>query len=782
MPPSKLRQLSGFLFGLLLLPAFFSLTAAAQTSLGSVNIGSSTTSTVTVTIPGGGTLSTISVVTQGTPNLDFTDAGGGSCATGVVYAANATCTVNVAFKPRYAGARYGAVVLAASTSILATAYLQGQGLGPQATFLPGTKSTLTFGPNGSIEASEVVADGNGNLYVNSGWNQIFKETLSSSGYTESLIVDYSSQNTSAGNQNNTIAVDGAGNVYYYYADNYINNIAKASLNAGVYTTSTIYTSNQSLAGNPVQFTADESGDVFILDPISGDLLEEVLSNGTYSEFYINYTLPQYTHPVYVAVDGNGNIFISIYTFDGNEAILEVSPSPTSLIGYTYNFIGTNISYPGAWIAVDGMGNLYISAGYSNGLQMFKETYSNGSYIQSIIAEYGTTVDGAGNLYYSNGFVEKVDNADPPTLSFQPTFKGASSTDSPQIVTVSNYGNEPMNISAVSFPLDFPEAGAAVGDCASGTSLPVSESCTLSVDFSPIAALGTTPNDLNETVSVTTNTLNTTATQQNVAVAGLEGINQPVPAPVFSLPSGTYSSQILTVNASDAVQGATINYTLLLISSTGTITSSPYVYSDQSPITINFTGLNAVTVEATATAPGYLNSPVSTVTYTYMDFNVSVSPSSISSSSGTATVTITPSNSNGFPFPVTFSCTEMVQGYSCSFSPPTVTPGNSAASTTMTLKAGSSSSELHRQIIPLFHGSVLAATLCCFGWRKRRSLRVLLLLMVSIAGLSLLNGCGMVCPSCEKTPTLPVTYTLSIVATSGSDSHSAFFSYIVNEPE
>jgi CHASE2 domain-containing sensor protein len=74
------------------------------------------------------------------------------------------------------------------------------------------------------------------------------------------------------------------------------------------------------------------------------------------------------------------------------------------------------------------------------------------------------------------------------------------------------------------------------------------------------------------------------------------------------------------------------------------------------------------------------------------------------------------------------------------------------------------------------------TLCCFGWRKRRSLQMLLLITVSIAGLSLINGCSFACPSCSKSPTTPVTLTLSVVATSGSASHTTNFSYVVIMPD
>jgi hypothetical protein len=776
------RLLSASLVGVLL--GFFSLTAAAQTNVGSVNIGSSATTTVTVTLPSGGTLGTISVVTQGEPNLDFTDAGGGSCAVGTLYAANATCTVNVAFQPKYAGARYGAVVLANSTGVLATTYLQGTGLGPQATFFPGTQSTLKLGPNGSTEASSVIADGNGNLYVLSQSAQILKETPSSGGYIESAVAV-------TGSSFAWFAIDGAGNLFYNFQDTTSNSygpeistIKKATLNAGIYTTSTVYTSSQPVDDYISLIAVDGSGDVFIIDPDT-NLLKETPSNGAYSQRTIYSDLSNtYDEPAGIVVDGNSNIFI---LFDnpsfGDKSVLEISPSST---GYIYNFVGTNIPYPPGSIAVDGMGNLYIS----NAGQTIKETYSNGSYVQSMIAEEGTTVDGAGNLYFSDGlYIKKLDNADPPSFSFLPTIKGTTSTDSPQIVTATNLGNAALNISAVSFPVDFPEAPGATGDCASGASLSTGESCTLTIDFSPIAALGSTPNDLSEAVAITTNTLNSTAKQQNVTVAGIESLTQlTAPAPVFSLPSGNATSENFNINIADAAQNATINYTLSWISSTGTITSSPGVDSDQSPITINFNNginsvLNAVTVNATAIAPGYLTSPVSTVTYTYTDFNISVTPDSISGASGTATITITPLNSNGFPFPVTFSCSAPpAQGSSCSFSPATVTPGNGAASTTMTVRPASTSSELHRNSSPLFPGSVLAVTLCCFGWRKRRRLRALLLITVSIAGLSLINGCGAACLLCgQQTDTTPATYTLSVYATSGSVSHTAYFSYVVNFP-
>ena len=140
----KTLRIAGWLFGLALLPAM----AAAQTSFGPVGLGSSANATVTLTIASAGTLSSIAVLTQGAPSFDFTNAGGGTCSTGTAYSATATCTVKVTFAPKYAGARYGAVVLQSTGGVLATAYLQGTGGAsrtPQASFFRDSKAASEAG-------------------------------------------------------------------------------------------------------------------------------------------------------------------------------------------------------------------------------------------------------------------------------------------------------------------------------------------------------------------------------------------------------------------------------------------------------------------------------------------------------------------------------------------------------------------------------------------------------------------------------------------------------------
>jgi len=133
--------------------------AAAQTIFPPTNIGSNVSCTqVFITFDTPGTLTAISVLTQGAPNLDFTASASscapvvearrpkadaqilyrGDCTLNTVYAANQYCTAYVKFTPRFAGPRYGAVVLTGTTAtdntVLGTGYLQGTGMGPQTTF------------------------------------------------------------------------------------------------------------------------------------------------------------------------------------------------------------------------------------------------------------------------------------------------------------------------------------------------------------------------------------------------------------------------------------------------------------------------------------------------------------------------------------------------------------------------------------------------------------------------------------------------------------------------
>jgi len=189
--------------------------APSSANLGAANIGTaSLVQTLTYTFGSAVTLGSTAVLTQGTTGLDFADAASDSCVAGTAYTAGQSCTVNVTFTPKYAGTRYGAVVINDNNgNAIATAYLQGTGVGPQVNFLPGTESTVAS--FGLVDPYGVAVDGSGNVYIaDSANNRILKETLSGGAYNESTIP------TSCLDFPLDVAVDARGNVYISDAYNY----------------------------------------------------------------------------------------------------------------------------------------------------------------------------------------------------------------------------------------------------------------------------------------------------------------------------------------------------------------------------------------------------------------------------------------------------------------------------------------------------------------------------------------------------------------------------------
>lgn len=160
------------------------------------------------------------------------------------------------------------------------------------------------------------------------------------------------------------------------------------------------------------------------------------------------------------------------------------------------------------------------------------------------------------------------------------------------------------------------------------------------------------------------------------------------------------------------------------------------------------------------------------------FNFTVSPTALTvtgGQSGTVTVQVTPLNS--FSSPVSFSCTNLPSGASCSFAPATVTPSGAAASTTLTVTTTSTSSAaLRHNSAPWFPGSVMAIAFCCFGWKKRRAVQMLAILVALTV--SMCSGCGRAVQVPGSTTQQQTETTITVVATSGSLQQTASFTLTV----
>ena len=521
------------------------------TPVGTVNIGSTSPATsLSFTFAAAATLGSINVVTQGTAGLDFANAGGGTCKAGTQYSAGATCTVNVSFKPKFSGFRYGAVVLEdASENVLATDYISAAGSGPQVEFWIGSEMLVG---NGLNSPSAVAADGNGNLYIaDTGNNRILKETLSAGSYTQSVVP------TSTLSSPDGVAVDGSGNVYI--ADYFNNQVLKETPSGATYIESTVGSGTP----KPLAVAVDGSGNVYVLTSYATgepqQILKETLSAGNYTPSQV---IPANYYFTGVAVDGNGNVYFSEILEDelpGTGGVFKLTPSST---GYTESTVDNTLN--AVAVAVDGNGNVYaVDQGTYGAWSVLEETSSAGFYNQNflpitagLVNPVGVSVDGMGNVYLSDSsssLVLKQDFGDPPSLGFTATNVGSMSSDSPQTVTITNIGNQPLNLSTPgtggnpSYPVNFPENTSDPNLCAAGTSLAPNEACDVSINFVP-----TTGGTNYESVVITDNNLNQTNATQSIRLTG----------------TGTLIQQTITFPAITAAQYALTTLPLSATASSG----------------------------------------------------------------------------------------------------------------------------------------------------------------------------------------------------------------------
>jgi len=506
--------------------------------MGAVPVNSSTPATLTVTFTfttNGVAVGSTAVVTQGATGLDFTDALSGNCAA-ATYNTDDTCTVNVKFTAAHPGPRYGAVVLydtASPANVLATAYIQGTGTGPQATFadstagpyLPSTQSNVGLGFSSPFD---VAVDAAGDVWVSDFGNNAVKGYIAAGG----------SYSVAGFSQPQSVAIDSSGNIIVADAGN---NAVKEITAASGYTTVTTVGSGFL---QPQGVAVDGSGNIFVADS-GNSAVKEIVAAGGYTT--IATVGSGFSAPSDVAVDGNGNIFVAD---SGNvNEIVAVGGLVSS--ASTVNVVASGFAGR-VGVAVDASGNLFVAD--SNLNQVDKYSAASGYTTFSVLGSgfnnpLGVAVAGSGNVYVAdrgNNRVEKLDFADPPSVSFATTNVGETS--STETITVSNDGNAALTFRipdsgtnpSVSngFALDgattCPELiiSSAAGVLSQGTS------CTYAINFAPTIA-GT----YSGSAILTDDSLNVTTFPQDTQTVALTGTAVQAPASITINGSSSQSAEV-----------------------------------------------------------------------------------------------------------------------------------------------------------------------------------------------------------------------------------------------
>ena len=548
----------------------------------------SVTQAVSVNVPSGDTVGSVQVVTQGISNpiLDFTLANGGTClgATGP-----GTCTVNVTFTPQAPGLRMGAVNLFAGSSPggtpLATTLIYGVGQGPAVAFSPGIQTTVNTQGNALSVPNGVAVDAAGNVFIAEGGNghngQVLKVPANGGQPTTvGMGLDYPQG----------LAVDGAGNLFI--ADNNLNEVVEVPAgctNAGCQAVVPTPQCVLGVSGLCAQLgvAVDGAGDVFVAS-FNGEVVE-VASNGGVQTVVYN---PAGANPIGLAVDGAGDLFVADY---GLARVLEIPAGCTSSTCWIQ--VGTGWSRPEA-VAVDAAGDVFVADEYPKVVEVPAGCSGIGSSACQItlsnVLAYGVAVDGKGDVFLpdrgpsdtTNGQVVEINRSQSPSLSFATTYVGSTSTDSPQTVSVQNVGNADLTLSAITFPMDFPQVGDE-NDCTAQSSLIPGQACPLTIEFDPTVGSASPGTALTESVGLTDNALNVSGATQSISVEGrslspevyvpnLVGDTQSAADSAITgagLVAGAVTYQASTVTIGDVVSESPIAGTQVLVGSSVSVVLS-----------------------------------------------------------------------------------------------------------------------------------------------------------------------------------------------------------------
>jgi|GEM_PF-2211734 sugar lactone lactonase YvrE len=484
----------------------------ATGSVGSVQVGSSSSTQLNFTVGSDVTVNSVEVLTLGASGKDFTLSG--SVATPVN---DNSMSVTVQFAPSFPGQITGAVVFEdVDSNILYTLPLTGTGQSPMISFMPPVAPPFAqswFGviPQGPVQ---MAMDGLGDTYyADYAGYQVLKST--SAGVSQ---VSFSSLPNALG-QPTGIAVDGSGKIY---VDDPANNWIVMRDTAGTVTYLDSTNQLNTSLSQPGTLALDGSGNLYIADT-GNNRVVQLVTSPVYS--WQEYAIPQnatrqlnITTLAGIAVAQDGSLYLAD---SGNPRVLKVTNPFQSNASFTTVNTGPVTLVKPNGLAVDAMGNLYIAD--SSTLKILRVPPAGGTAVvldqQASDAPQTMAVLRSGDvqaLYNptAGGFwVGTITMSQPPALTFANTAVGGTSTDSPQPVTVTNLGNAALTFSpAVQYPADFPVNSADTNLISS--SIAAGASADVSVTFVPQSA-----GSLAESVTLTDNSLNQSGTQQAIAVSG-----------------------------------------------------------------------------------------------------------------------------------------------------------------------------------------------------------------------------------------------------------------------
>jgi hypothetical protein len=598
--------------------------------LGSSNVGKaiSTALPVDFSFNGSVTPASFAIVEAGQTTPDFSITGG-TCTTGVAYAANASCVENLSFTPSAVGnISAKLLMLDSKNNILASMVLHGIGMGANVQASPALQSA--FG-SGLKTPAQVATDGLGNVYIaDPGLGKILMYAAGST--TSSTAVSIGTGLTSP----TGVAVDGAGDVFI--ADSGTGSVYEVPFGPSGRNAAGQVTLVSGLGTTGLNLAADGLGNLYIADPSNARVVKLLnVSASTSSTLGQSQTMltTGFTAPSAVAVDSSNNL----YVIDGVN-LFELTGglgAPKTLVNNLSGATG---------LAVDPSGAVYVSSASGTTRIPYVSGALNPAGETTVAASASNTssvaLDRANNVYLvqaSGGAVTLVSTNG--TLTLPTPASLTSSTNA--TTTITNTGNAALTVTGYSSSnsVDFTAADTSTGGCKAGSPLAAGATCTVNVTFNPGPGEQGT---LTSTIGVASNASNAAGGSTSISATG---VGLPLGPSATSVAAGTHAAEVVNTPISVTVAPksgsgtptgtVTVTYTswnVIVPTSTGVPTVNAIQVTTAPPTTLDATGKAAFTL-----AP--ILAGTQTITVNYSGDRV------YGRSTGTISTTVAKSSIKGF---------------------------------------------------------------------------------------------------------------------------------------
>lgn len=572
----------------------------AEFGASSVGQTASAGSDVVFGFNGSVTPASFTIIEDGVQKPDFAITGG-TCTTGVAYAAGKSCLENLSFTPSSVGnISAKLLMLDATNNVLASMVLHGLGMGANIQASPALQSAIG---SGLMTPTQVATDTLGNVYIADPGLGTVLMYAAGSGASSTPVSIGTGLTSPTG-----VAVDGAGDVFI--ADSSTGSVYEVPFGPNGLSSTGQVTLVSGLGTTGLQLAADGLDNLYIADPSNGRVVKmgDVSASTTANLGQTETMLTTgFTSPTAVAVDEANNVYVidavNLFELAGGTG------APVTLLNNLSGATG---------VAVDPSGAVYISSASGTTRIPFLSGALNPAGETTVASTVSSTssvaLDRANNVYLvqASGSAVTVVSTN-GTLTLPTPAALTSSTNETAIIT--NTGNSTLTVTGYTSTnaVDFT---AADGTCEADSPLAAGSTCQIIVTFDPGAGeqgtltgiIGVTSNAINGPASIGATGVGLTLANSAASLAGgakaAEVVNTPITVTVAPTadtgvaPSGrvtvSYTTWNVVIPSSGANAGiptitpVTATATSNLTNGSANFTLAPVLAGTQT-MTVNYSG-------------------------------------------------------------------------------------------------------------------------------------------------------------------------------------------------